>query len=371
MKNKRHLILTGLAVLLGAATVLWWYRSKPYDQSPMAVGDQDNNPKVAQQLTTDTGSNAAVSSGKQFIKMGVLERMAIMDEIKKQDLPLIFQAMLDAERLEHDDLKQMQLRTVLSNIFQLKKPTPEFMDQLYGFMTNRANSDFERNLLISALKSASTKETVDLLLRVANTAPDPEVRESAATLTGVGTRGQDGPELSPALERTWRETSNPTLIRSTANAMARIGAPSGIDLLLSAALATDDRDLERKTEARLAFREINKNMAVPPLAARLVDQPATSEAVKLLVPILTGISGEAGHKALVAWLQTRPENCAALVHDLFRRQILGDLDSFEKSWATALDPSAPFRNEENRKAVQEALEAFRALNKTTLEPRSR
>ncbi len=290
--------------------------------------------------------------------MGVLERSAILDEIAKQDLPAIFQAMLDAKRVEQDSMKRMDLQTTFSNAFLRKKPSPEFQEQMYEFVTNSANLKFERDLLIGALEGAATKESVELLLRIANNAPDLETRQSAATLSGVGTLGHDGPELSPILERTWRETGDATLIRSTAAAMAKMGRPSGVELLLSAALATEDRDKERAIAAKAALLKVYQREAVPPLAARLAGQPPTSDAVKLVAPILAGTNGTEGQKALVEWLQSRPENAAPLVEQLFLRNIR--TDPFESAWSTALDPAVPFKNEENRKAIREALDAYRA-----------
>ena len=290
--------------------------------------------------------------------MGVLERSAILDEIAKQDLPAIFQAMLDAKRVEQDSMKRMDLQTTFSNAFLRKKPSPEFQEQMYEFVTNPANSQFERDLLIGALKGAATKESVELLLRIAKTAPEEKMRQSAATLSGVASNSLTERDVLPLLERTWRETSNPTLLRSTAAGMAKIGTPSGIELLLSAALATDDRDKARQQAAYSALQGVYKGDAVPPLAARLADQPSTSEAVKLVAPILARITDPSASKAMVAWLQGRSENAAPLIHDYIRQRMLGD--PFTSAWATALDPAVPFSNEENRKAIREALDAYRA-----------
>jgi len=368
MKAKYKIILGALVAALGVAVVLWTLKTSssqsprpdnPAIQAAMVASDPLQARPAEQQPQPPSVSNAPVSPQKKFKDMGVLEEMAIMAEIRKQDLPAIFQAMLDANRVEHDDLKQMHLQTVFANALRRKKPSPEFMEQMYGFIANRAaNSDFERHLLIGALNEAATKETVDLLLRVANAAPNPEMRGAAAALSGVASSSLNGPELSPMLERTWRETGNPTLLTSTSTAMAKIGTPSGIELLLTAALATDDRDKARQQAAYDALKEARRPSAVPPLAARLANQPPTSDAVKLVAPILAANSAPGAQQALVDWLRDRPENAASLVHDLIRQRILGD--PFESAWATALDPAVPFRNEENRKAIREALDAYRA-----------
>lgn len=294
--------------------------------------------------------------------MSVLEEQAVMAEIKKGDLPAIFQAMLDAKRVENDSRKQMHLKTVFAGAFMRKKPSPEFVEQMYGFIINPANLEFERELLIGALESAGTKETLDLLLRVANTAPGKKMRNSVAALSGVASSSNlRRSELSPTLERTWRETSNPTLLRSTSTAMAKIGTPSSVELLLSAALATDDRDKARQQAAYEALKEVYKSSAVPPLAARLANQPPTSEVIVLVAPILATNGAPEAQQALVDWLKGRAEDATPLIHDLIRQRIL--VDPVKSAWGAALDPSVPFCNEQNRKAIRDALDAYRAGRK--------
>lgn len=367
MKTKHAIILGAFVLLLTVAIALWLQKEPPSESPQLGIAASQTATVAAEPVQASpvertpkpvAPSNFSGSPQKKFDDMDVLGRIAIKDEIAKQDLPAIFKAMLDADRVEHDDLKQMHLQTTFSNALSMKKPTPEFLEELYGFITNGANSEFERQLLIGALEGSGTKEAVDLLIRVASTATDKKIKTSAAALAGVGAGGRGGPELSPMLERTWRETSNPTLIRSTASAMAEIGTPSGIDLLLSAALGTDERDKERQIAAQAALLKVYQRDAVPPLAARLANQPPTSEVVKLVAPILARTNGPAGQEALVSWLQSRSENAAPLVHDLIRQQIR--TDPLESAWAKALDPAVSFSNEENRKAIREALDAYRA-----------
>jgi len=367
MKTNHQIILGAFVVLLGVAIALWLQNDPPSEspqtgnspsQTATVAAEPVKAPPTVHALDPVPATNASVTAQKKFNEMDVLARIAIKDEIAKQDLPAIFQAMIDAKRVEQDSRKQMHLKTTFANALSQKTPTPEFLEQLYGFVTNDANSPFERQLVIGALQSAATKETVDLLLRVARSAQEQKIRESAGSLAGVGAGGRGGPELSPALERVWRESGNPKLLMSTASSMARIGAPSGIELLLSAALATDDRDKARQVAAHAALQQVYQRDAAPPLAARLANQPPTSEVVKLVAPILARTNGPAGQEALVSWLQSRSENAAPLVHDLIRQQIR--TDPFESAWAKALDPAVSFTNEENRKAIREALDAYRA-----------
>lgn len=370
MKTKHNLLLGGF-VAISAIIIAFWLRKEtpaelldsknPVSQTETIDSNLTPMPSVAQTPKAAAGTNPPSTSGKRYAELGVLEQNAILMEIQKQELPKIFQAMLNAERLEHDDLKQMHLQTVFADALKIQKPTPEFLEQMYQFVINATNSQFERDLLIGALGHAATKESVTLLLRLAKTAPDVKVREAAASLGGLGRPNQNVADLSPILERTWLETSDPILIGSTSSAMARFGTARGVELLLSAALAKDGRDEERQQEAQSALQIVTNEDAVPPLAARLKDQAPASEVVKLVAPILAGTNGTDGQQALVSWLQGRPENAALQIEDFFVNHIR--IDPFESAWGKAIDPAVPFANEENRKAIREALDRYRAGRK--------
>ena len=290
--------------------------------------------------------------------MDVLEANAILTEICKQDLPSIFQAMIDAQRVEHDELKQMHLQSILATALRRKTPGPEFLAQLQAFITSSSNSKFERELLIGALKSASTKESVELLVKIAATAPAKEIRESAGALAGVGNSGKGGAALSPVLEKVWHESNNPNQLSSAASSMARTGVPSGIELLLSAALDTGEQDKVRLNAAQAALWEVYLPNAVPPLVARLADQPPTSATAKLVAPLLVRIDDAASSKAVVEWLQGRSEDATPVILDLVLQQTRGE--TMLTVWVAALEPTAPFRNEQNREAIRAGLAEYRA-----------
>ena len=93
-----------------------------------------------------------------------------------------------------------------------------------------------------------------------------------------------GEKLSPTLEQVWRESSDPKLLLAAALSMAKIGAPSSIELLLSEALANDGANKARIDTARNALQGVYQPKAVPPLADRLVNQPSTDATAKLVPP---------------------------------------------------------------------------------------
>lgn len=345
MENRTKRVLGMIVVNLCVGLVLW-----PQEKLPPASGVQATFQPAG---VTST----AIGPQRKFAEMGVLERNAIKNEIAKQDLPMIFQAMLDAERVEHDPMKQMHLQTVLSGALRLRKPSPEFLEMMRAFVTNNSNSKFERQLLIGALHSAATRETVDLMIQVATTSPDPEIRQSAGALAGAGDLGGAGAKLSPSLERVWRESSNRDMLFSVAVTMAKIGAPSGIELLLTAALATDGKD-GRRASAQSALQEAYLPNAVPPLATRLANQSTTSAAAKLIAPILVKIGDATASKAVVGWLELRAENAGPVIQDLIRQRTRSE--PMLSAWTAALNPAVPFRNEQNREAIRAGLAAYRA-----------
>ena len=371
MKKQNKIILGALVVLLGVAIAFWPRKNaplgsvRPTQTSGQSLGAATTVPSVpsAAGQSQPKAIPSAASPQKKFADMDGLERNAIRREIAKQDLPAIFQAMIDAGSVEHDPLKQMGLQTTLAGALREKKPSPGFLEQMRAFATNSSNSNFERQLLIGALESASTKETIALLGQIAGSSSEQKIRESAGSLAGVGDLGRGGAELSPGLEQVWRESSNSNQLFSAASSMAKIGTPSGIDLLLSAALATDGRDKARRDAAQHALQEIYLPNAVPLLADRLSSQPPTSATAELIAPVLVKIGDTTAGKVVVEWLTGRSENATPLIQDLIRQRTLGE--PMLSMWNAALNPSVPFRNEQNREAIRAGLATYRA-GRTTL-----
>ena len=372
MKKKHTFILAALVVLLGVA--LWFHQRVP--SSPTRPVDSASHPPtvdsaIPRRPSVEASSRTEIAPRdanpeRKFANMGVLERNAILMEIAKQELPAIFQAMLDAQRSEHDPMKQMGLQTVLAGALKQKTPSPEFLEQLRAFVTNGSNLKFERDLVFGALGSAATPETVKLLAQLATTSPDQKISQAATGSLGTVGEGMGGGEkLSPTLEQVWRESSDPKLLLGAASSMAKIGAPSSIELLLPEALAIDEANKARIDTARNALQGVYRPDAVPPLADRLANQPSTGATAKLVAPILVKIGDAAAGKAVVSWLQSRDENAGALIQDLTVHRTRSE--QMLSAWAAALDPAVPFQNEQNREAIRTGLAAWHA-NRTRPPP---
>ena len=164
--------------------------------------------------------------------------------------------------------------------------------------------------------------------------------------------------LAPTFEQAWREAGpgSDDLLHSVGSSMARVGAPSSIEMLLTAALAPAGQDDMRKQAARdaLTGTTILNDHAVPTLAARLSNDAPTNEASQLAGNILFKMQGPVANQALVAWMENADVSAAPLALELATNGQSPEI------WQAALNPAVPFRSEQNRLAIRQGLVAYHA-----------
>jgi HEAT repeat protein len=359
MITKFKIILIAIIVIFVCGIAIWQYQYPALDRSTVASGEAPKIDPAAAQPQLAGAPVAEPNNNRKFAKMSVLERDTVLLNLEKQDLASIFQAMLDAERVEHDDLKQMHLQTTFSEALKLKNPTPEFLEKIRLFLSDESNSEFERDLVFGALGEASTPETVKLLAELAKSSPSESVRDAASGSLGtVGSRGGGGSKLSPTLDKVWSDSSDEVLLASVALSMVEIGTRDSVELLLSSALETTGKDKVRMETAKSVLRKVHSKEAVPPLAARLQNQSTTSAPAMLVAPILVRIGDDAASIAVVNWLKDQSEVATPLIKNLVLQQTRSD--TMLNAWEAALLPAVPFRNEKNREAIRVGLAEYRA-----------
>jgi len=103
------------------------------------------------------------------------DRNAIKEEIGKEDFVSIFQAFVDARRVENDPMKQGDLQSLLAYAMRQKTPPPEFFAQVKAFIADDSNTKLERGMTIGILALAATKESTDLLIYEATSQKDKEL----------------------------------------------------------------------------------------------------------------------------------------------------------------------------------------------------
>ncbi len=362
--TQRKIFLGVVVVLLGFGIAVWVASESPV--APERTAGLESKTPVAGPAVLGSPSAATASSvgslASKFSALDPVERNAFLTEMGSRDLASIFQAMLDAGRVDHDRRQQLSIQTVLAYAMRRKIPDAGLIEKMRQFVNDTSNSNFERELLLGILSGARTKESVELLLQVTPALSDKGLKQVAiAGVRTVGGAWGDGifhEELSPALEQTWRESRDSVLLTSVAVALAEVGAVKGIDLLLGSFMADKERDEVRARAAHgaLIFATMLNPSAVPPLSAILTSQPPGSVGSKLASDTLARMPIPAAANALLNWLQTTDASTAALAYDyVVRSTSPAQLDA----WNSALDPAVPFRSEKNREAIRAGLAEYR------------
>jgi hypothetical protein len=290
--------------------------------------------------------------------MGALEANAIIDVIIKQDYPAILQSWIDAGHVEHDLMKQEAIASQLGGLMKYRPPSMEFLHTLRDFISNKTNSVSERDMLLGSITYAGTRQAEEILIEIATNASDNVTRSAMGSISTLGTSRGGGmqEDLAPALDQLWGHTGDQTMLLSVAQAMAQVGAPSSMELLMAAALLPNGQDDMHKNAARYALGSatILNPDAVPTLVARLSNGSPAIDPSKYASSILTRMSVRAADHALVAWLQTANASAATLARDYSTHT------QFPEIWQAALEPSVSFRSEENREAIRAGIAEHKA-----------
>jgi len=371
MKTGSWRFLGAAAFLGGFVLVSWgWMQEEPSPvpgsqtnpgRQPDGAAPATAGESVAQSAGTSGPRSVSRGSAKSrktgFAAIPVLEANALLNEIGKKDFPSILQAMLDAERVEHDQTKQLAIQTTLTGAIRDRTPPPGFFEQLRQFAVNPSNPESERELVLAAVGSAATEETTKFLIDLTLHAQDPALRRSAGSFLGLaGAMNGAGVKLAPMLDELWLSSRDQNLLLTIAQPMAKIGAPSSVGHLLSAALAPFGKDNLRKGPALGGVEEIFQPRAVPPVAALLERSTPGSPENKLAGLVLVNIGDAAAGRALVAWLEKADARAAPIAREWVNRTQGPELLA---EWNAALDAKIGFRSERVREAIRAGLNEYR------------
>jgi HEAT repeat protein len=363
----RNVLPTGFALALAVGCILM-IEGKANGQPPAdpvaAAGDHSAggpSPTPLPPVPSDGDSNPA---RRQSYSLSAQERDLVMDPIKKMDALHLFQAWIDAGRVDFDPTKQYAISNYLSAALQFHSPGPVVYEEIRSYVGDAGNSFTERGQLLNVLGEAKTKEALDILIQTATTSPDAGLRVTASKdIKTAGSLWGDGKfheELAPALERVWSTSQDHLLLMSTAEAMGRVGAPSSIKLLVSSALAGVSEGLFRERAAEEGLHEVLNPRAVPVLADLLVNQPPASATARLASSTLAGMGGRSAAKSLLEWLEGADATAAPLAKAYV---IQARSPALLKAFRAAVDLSVPFHSEENREAIRSGLEQYNANRK--------
>jgi hypothetical protein len=313
-------------------------------QSPIDQIAQNNSPSESPQQTAASTQTHG--------------RAANAQEIAKKDLPALFGLWLDSYRVEHDLAKRAQIGLELSQALQSHGSGSPVYAQFQTFVLDPKNTRDDRLSTLKLLGAVGTKEAIEVLLAVAASTDDKELKEVAGnSIKQAGLPAADRKaheERSVPLERAWNDSNDQFLLLTVGGVMVEIGAPHAMKLLLSAALSGENSPDWRKPIATRVLNEyIPVNVASITLLADLLNNDSpTDDASQLSSYILARMTNPEAGKALVNWFEAADSSAATLIRIYVANS---NSISFLQLCRSSLYPSVVFRHEENREAIRAGL----------------
>lgn len=296
----------------------------------------------------------------EFAKLSPLEANAVLNGIRKSSLENILESFFEAGSLERDLTKQTAIATTMAFALREQEPSEAMLARLREIILDESGSRIERGLLLGAVGTARTREGVVLLLEMLPEIHNKEFRQLTLNLIGSSGAGRgDGrahEEISPAVEKAWRESADNLLLANLAKAMAEVGTPTGIESLLSAALQTDIGNEYRARIATAALENVSSSNAGPPIVKLLKQQDTGNVASRLAATLLVAIGNKSSAESLANWLQVADDGAASLVPELVRRT---KTPEFETLWRNMLGNDVHFRSAVTREAIRTSLAEHR------------
>jgi hypothetical protein len=232
----------------------------------------------------------------------------------------------------------------------------------------------EKAQLVEMLGRTATPESVRLLIDLAQRNSLPELQPLIHLMirdTGdFQWEGRFHEELSPILEQAWGPAEAARGLREPlANAIAGVGARSGIELLYREALRGGETVAEFSSQQdNLAwhvmdvFQKIRNPAAVPLLADRLGEQPLDNLALGLSGSALAAMGRPEATSALLRWAEQSQRDVGQLAEPWFSE--VRDPDSLALLEKAVAAP-ARFSEQSNWQALDRALREWHARRDTT------
>jgi hypothetical protein len=170
------------------------------------------------------------------------------------------------------------------------------------------------------------------------------------------------PELSGLLETAWQQvqyTDDMPLLLTIGVAIAKIGAPEGVELLFNSITNSQVDTPEQPPQVIAALKallEVRNPVLVPLLANNLTAYQPDNPIFRVSGETLATMGNLQATKHLFNWATSAPESMAALTNDWF--SLLKDTQS--GNWiVTQLEENRPFLNQQVKQGVINGIENSR------------
>lgn len=304
------------------------------------------------QQVAQAAAPAEAGKSSDFRALSVLERKAILADIRGRPLRDIFDLWQRAGAVEKDLMKQGAIATTMAYALREQTPPPDFLDEMWRYVVDSKNSLRERGGVLGMFGGAKTAEGMGFLIKASKNLTDLQLRRIALDqIAASGDLRADGSyheERSPPAEKIWQNSLDPDLLQQTAMAIGKIGAPSGINALLDSALDDTPANSDRRRIALDGLEQVYSRNAAPPVAALLVRQTGANEASALATKLLVNIGDESAAKVLTQWFQEADASVVELAASAVARTRTPVL---LHAWKASIESNQAFRSEKVRVAI--------------------
>lgn len=220
-----------------------------------------------------------------------------------------------------------------------KHPNPQIYQEINGLLAQPAIPVQNKALLLDLLTEIATPQALSQLLNLAQLGnTDPLYMLVVQAISRIGDNRWNGKfheELSPVLETAWLNATDTdeTFLNALGSAIAKIGAPQGVNELLLAvtsktAIPLTDKKADTETiKQEIAFEVIPKvrnPAAVPVLKTWLTQEPVGNPGFELSGTALTEINSPDAIEALVDMAKTAPDDASRNVQEWLTKKMDDD-----------------------------------------------
>lgn len=241
----------------------------------------------------------------------------------------------------------------------------EVYQQVRALLQRRDIDVGQRIRVAQMMSEMATPEAAAVLVEVARSAAEPPfevaARNALVTMSDNRWQGRFHTELSPLLEAAWLESgSDSRLAHALALALAKVGAESGVELLLRAVADTGQSvkaissgPSGRAAAAFAATSSIRNPEALPVLTRYFRTTKPMDAAFVASGEALASMGHPKATRILRQWVESAPDEAAGLVSRWVGRA--RDQQSMQL-WREAVIQQAPFGSPQVHERVKEVLE---------------
>ena len=260
--------------------------------------------------------------------------------------------------LYSDDLPQLPIVSAILAERLRESPDRAIYQDIAGLLRQDGLTLEKKAALVDLLREIATAEALTLLLETArNASGSPLYIAVLQGIARIGDNRWDGrfhEELSPLLEAAWsnKGIEDRAFFSAVVQAAAKVGAPSGVDLLLNTvASKTLDTTHQRQAIAFSAIQKVRNPDAVSVLADWFRQYSMGEAAFEASGMALARVGSPAATQVLLDWAQGAPAEASSRVRTWFK----GIHDTASVQLLRASLASKDFKSSEVREVVTDII----------------